>query len=225
MGIECFRVQSPKGMDANEYARKVTPAAKSLGVLLNKAEWLGKGQRAVGRVAPRVWEPVMVAEPGIEPEPAEAKAAAKGKKIEDELPEPDPIAATMPLPSASTVAATEEVISLAAEAEPVAPAEPSAAPAPTIDVAVEMRGEDIFLEQGSRRYRVRGLNKNLSYELLKVNVLVSGATPRGEQAFHVDTLDLYSARQRGVFIKQAAEELGIKEEIIRRDLGRVLLKL
>jgi DNA primase len=37
MGIECFRVQFPKGMDANEYALKVTPAAKSLGVLLNKA--------------------------------------------------------------------------------------------------------------------------------------------------------------------------------------------
>ena len=81
MGIECFRVQFPKGMDANEYARKVTPAAKSLGVLLNKAEWLGKGQRAMGRVAPpRVLEPVIVAEPVIEPEPAEAKAAAKEKK-------------------------------------------------------------------------------------------------------------------------------------------------
>jgi DNA primase catalytic core len=226
MGIECFRVQFPKGMDANEYARKVTPAAKSLGVLLNKAEWLGKGQRAMGRVAPRVLEPVIVAEPVIEPEPAEAKAAAKGKKIEDELPEPDPIAATMPLPDAPTVAApTEEVFSLAASPEPVAPTEPSAAPAPTIDVPVEMRGEDIFVQQGSRRYRIRGLNKNLSYELLKVNVLVSGTTPRGEQAFHVDTLDLYSARQRGVFMKQAAEELGIKEEIIRRDLGRVLLKL
>jgi len=226
MGIECFRMQFPKGMDANEYARKVTPAAKSLGVLLNKAEWLGKGQRAMGRVAPRVLEPVIVAEPVIEPEPAEAKAAAKGKKIEDELPEPDPIAATMPLPDAPTVAApTEEVFSLAASPEPVAPTEPSAAPAPTIDVPVEMRGEDIFVQQGSRRYRIRGLNKNLSYELLKVNVLVSGTTPRGEQAFHVDTLDLYSARQRGVFMKQAAEELGIKEEIIRRDLGRVLLKL
>jgi hypothetical protein len=226
MVIECFRVQFPKGMDANQYARKVTPAAKSLGVLLNKAEWLGKGQRAMGRVAPRVLEPVIVAEPVIEPEPAEAKAAAKGKKIEDELPEPDPIAATMPLPDAPTVAApTEEVFSLAASPEPVAPTEPSAAPAPTIDVPVEMRGEDIFVQQGSRRYRIRGLNKNLSYELLKVNVLVSGTTPRGEQAFHVDTLDLYSARQRGVFMKQAAEELGIKEEIIRRDLGRVLLKL
>ena len=52
-----------------------------------------------------------------------------------------------------------------------------------------------------------------------------GQTPRGDSAFHVDTLDLYSARQRGAFTKQAAEELGIKEEVIRRDLGRVLLKL
>ena len=50
MGIECFRVLFPKGMDANEYALKVTPAAKSLGVLLNKAEWLGKGKRARERV-------------------------------------------------------------------------------------------------------------------------------------------------------------------------------
>ena len=79
--------------------------------------------------------------------------------------------------------------------------------------------------QGERRYRIRGLNKNLSYELLKVNVLLSGKTPRGESAFHVDTLDLYSARQRSGFTKQAAEELGLKEEVIRRDLGRVLLKL
>jgi DNA primase len=45
MGLECFRIQFPKGMDANEYSLKVQPAAKSLGVLLNKAEWLGKGKR------------------------------------------------------------------------------------------------------------------------------------------------------------------------------------
>ena len=41
MGMECWRVLFPKGMDANEYALKVTPAAKSLGLLLNKAEWIG----------------------------------------------------------------------------------------------------------------------------------------------------------------------------------------
>ena len=45
MGIDCYRVLFPKGMDANEYALKVQPAAKSLGLLLNRAEWLGKGRR------------------------------------------------------------------------------------------------------------------------------------------------------------------------------------
>ncbi|MHB8303998.1 MAG: toprim domain-containing protein [Acidobacteriaceae bacterium] len=51
VGLECFRVQFPKGMDANKYARKVQPAAKSLAVLLNKAEWLGKGKRPAERRA------------------------------------------------------------------------------------------------------------------------------------------------------------------------------
>jgi|WetSurMetagenome_2_1015567.scaffolds.fasta_scaffold02435_5 DNA primase catalytic core len=224
MGIECFRVLFPKDMDANAYALKVQPASKSLGVLLNKAEWLGKGQRP----APRTLEPVieaepapsMESEPSIEPLPAETKAAAKEKIIEV-TPEPAP-AASIP------AEIEEQVFSLAASPEPVAPTEPEpgpAAPAPVIDVPVEMRGEDIFLQQGERRYRIRGLHKNLSYELMKVNVLLSGKTTRGESAFHVDTLDLYSARQRSGFTKQAAEELGIKEEVLRRDLGRVLMKL
>jgi DNA primase catalytic core len=255
MGIECFRVQFPKGMDANEYARKVTPAAKSLSVLLNKAEWLGKGQRPAVRVA----VPVIMAEPKVVVMPRAEEQAAKEQSIVLEIVEPvieeaaqpgeaqaepqeiepepapampEPEAQPEPLPEPT---ATEVVPSLAASplpipesplhTEPVVPQEPAAAPAHTIDVPVEMRGEDIFIEQGERRYRVRGLSKNMSYELLRVNVLVSGTTPRGESAFHVDTLDLYSARQRGVFMKQAAEELGIKEEVIRRDLGRVLMKL
>ena len=29
----------PRGMDANEYALKVTPAAKSLGMVIRKAQW------------------------------------------------------------------------------------------------------------------------------------------------------------------------------------------
>ena len=56
-------------------------------------------------------------------------------------------------------------------------------------------------------------------------VLVSGSNLRGESADHVDTLDMYSARQRAAFIKQAAEELGVKEETIRHDVGRLILKL
>jgi len=43
-GIDCYRLLFPKGMDANEYALKVTPATKSLGLLIRKAAWLGKGR-------------------------------------------------------------------------------------------------------------------------------------------------------------------------------------
>ena len=43
-GAGCYRILFPKGMDANEYALKVGPAAKSLGVAIRSAQWLGKGQ-------------------------------------------------------------------------------------------------------------------------------------------------------------------------------------
>jgi DNA primase len=73
---------------------------------------------------------------------------------------------------------------------------------------------------GDRRWRVRGLAKNLSYDTLRVNLL----SARG-QGFHVDTLDLYSARQRTAYAKAAADELGVGEDQVKADLGRVLLKL
>jgi hypothetical protein len=82
------------------------------------------------------------------------------------------------------------------------------------------------VELGDRRYRVRGLARNASFDLLKVNLLVSRAgAGGGAPLFHVDTLDLYSARQRAAFVKQAADALSAEEETIRRDVGQVLLKL
>jgi hypothetical protein len=44
-------------------------------------------------------------------------------------------------------------------------------------------------------------------------------------AFHVDTLDLYNARARAIFVQQAAMELGVREDGLKTELGRVLLKL
>jgi len=67
---------------------------------------------------------------------------------------------------------------------------------------------------------VRGLAKNLSFDQMRVNVLAS----RGEQ-FHVDTIELYAARQRALFIKQTADEMAVKEDVVKRDMGRLLLKL
>ncbi|MBM3790271.1 MAG: toprim domain-containing protein [Acidobacteria bacterium] len=70
MGIDCYRVLFPKGMDANEYAVKVKPAARSLGVLLNKAQWLGKGKPPVitvtgpAEIEPSIDEPQAAKEEG-----------------------------------------------------------------------------------------------------------------------------------------------------------------
>ena len=85
---------------------------------------------------------------------------------------------------------------------------------------------DILIEADDRRWRVRGLAKNLSYESLRVHLFVSRETndPR-TSGFYVDTLELYSARQRATFIEQAAEELGLDPSTVKRDLGAVLLKL
>ncbi len=84
----------------------------------------------------------------------------------------------------------------------------------------EIQGKTVLIPQRDRRYRIRGLFANTGYQVLKVNVCVS----RGD-AVHVDTLDMTPARQRSVFEKQASEELRIKEDVIRHDLGRMLLKL
>jgi len=84
---------------------------------------------------------------------------------------------------------------------------------------------------------VRGLDKNLAYEVLKVNVLVSrvesGCDPDNTghdlagvgESVHVDTFDLYQARHRAAFARSAATELGLAEEVIKADLGKLLLAL
>ncbi len=192
MGIECFRVQFPKGMDANEYALKVTPAAKSLGVLLNNAVWLGKGKQPTVGV--------------IEPQSSEEKSEAAAKeKITETIEANTPAESDLPLAAASSDPG-EEV--------PVA-----AMPSP-LEVPLEINGDEIRITQGDRRYRVLGLEKNTTVGLLRVNLLVT----RGE-SLHVDTFDLYSSRHRVMYSKQAGEELGVKEEVVSRDLGKVLWKL
>lgn len=152
-GVECFRVNFPFGMDANEYARKVTPATKSLEVLVQSAEWLGKGKA---------------------PSPLAAPEAAKEEKP-----------ATKPAEMECTVDGTTLTYTL-----------------------------------GERSYRVRGWESNQSLEVLKVNLRL-----RCADRFHLDTLDLCQARQRQAFIQSAAEETRMEPDLIKRDLGKLLLQL
>jgi hypothetical protein len=89
---------------------------------------------------------------------------------------------------------------------------------------VEVRAQEIVITRDDRRYRVRGFAKNTSYDLLKINLLAS--RPEGINAgFHVDTFNLYTAHQCAAFVKQAALELGVSQEVVKGDLRHVLGKL
>ena len=179
-GIDVFRILLPKGMDVNEYALQVTPAQKSLGLVIRKAEWMGKGKAPVITTSTRD-EPLSDVEPQAI---GEAIAASS-------------LAAVLPEPS---------------EATPL-PESPK-------PIEAEVSEHEVNLTLGDRRYRIRGLSKNMSPDQLKVNVLVN----RGE-CVHVDTFDLYSARHRNTFIHQTAGELGLQADVIKKDLGKLLLKL
>lgn len=186
-GIDCFRVLLPKGMDVNEYAQQVTPGAKSLGLMLRSAQWMGAGQ------APIRPQEILSHQPDFDPETGEVLDQISALAAET----PSPELALIPEPmSASPVPEGHE----------------------TVDA--ELSEHELVINLGDRRYRIRGLSKNMSYDQLKVNVLVS----RGD-LLHVDTLDIYSARHRASYIKQAGIELGLKDDIIKKDLGKVLLKL
>jgi len=118
----------------------------------------------------------------------------------------------------------------------VRPAGPSASPVSEIDLAptaitaasatAATNTGDIVIEHGDRRWRIRGLGNNLSYERLRVHVFVSRETKDSRTSgFFVDTIELYSARHRNAFVEQAAEELGLDPDVVKKDLGHVLLRL
>ena len=222
MCVECYRVQIPKGQDANEYARVTQPAAKALEVLVTGAAWMGKGARPAGRamVPAVVAEPAAAAAPIIEPLPAEVKSTAKEKKIEEPMPEPTPE------PTPEPEQQQERAFPLAVNAVPLE--EPAARPMPLAvpdEPKVEIDGEEVLVTIGGRIYRVLGLEKNTSLGVMRVNVRVTGTNGRGEWCYHGDTLDMEMARQRMVFAKQAAHELGVKEEAMQREVGRLWMRL
>jgi len=199
-GLDCYRIHVPKGMDVNEYACQVKPASKSLGVVIRSAVWLGKG-----KAKPVTTEAVTtdsIPLPVTEPESV--------------LSEPD--SESEPEPGS--------IIPLAAKEETTEPLPAAVVPeAPTSDIEADVKDNEIVIALGDRRYRIRGLEKNLAYDVMKVNLLVSRpAFDGGGESIHVDTFDLYQQRPRGAFIKQAAVELGVKEDVVKADLGKLLLK-
>jgi DNA primase catalytic core len=240
-GLDCFRIRLPHGLDVNEYALKVKPAAKILGIAIRKADWLGNGHAPAqqpGAALPRTPEDASAHgqdEPTEDPPPVPAALAAQ---LAGELPgQLSLFAASSPEQTPHDASAAKE------EAAPPVPAHdstsedpttpmtpsttrepPAASPLPAPPAPPEIRvtasADEITLQLADRRYRARGLAKNTSFDALRVNLLVNS-----DAGFHVDTLDLLQAKQRSAFEKAAALELGCPDALIHSDLRLVLLKL
>ena len=138
---------------------------------------------------------------------------------------PLPVIAPAPVTMNTAAAQPEALPSLAADPAPVA----QTTSGPLVagpDVDVQAVPDELHIEQGGCQWRVRGWRKNLSPEQMRVNVQVRRVSLDGSPAgYHMDTLDLYSAKGRASFIRQAAIELGLSDESVKRDLGHVLLRL
>ncbi len=122
-------------------------------------------------------------------------------------------------PVSLLAAALDAPIETATLAPALIDAEPPAhrVPPSTPPLPVEIDDKELRLLLGDRAYTVRGIEKNLSYEQLKVWLRVS----RGDH-LHVDTVELYAAKQRSAWIKQASIEIGAAEDVLRGDLGALL---
>ena len=202
-GVNVYRIDFPKASkDANGYLRTVSQCSSSgahqknihgwMGLVIRNATWLGAG------------EPVAIETPApdILKETREQVANDEKAKAAKEK--------------------TAAVVDSSLAANEAAAAEPAAAlrepKTPTVEA--EIKDNEVGFTFGDRVYRVRGLEKNHAYDVLKINLLC-----RVGESFHVDTFDLYQSRPRSAFIKIASLELGIEDSIIKRDLGQILLKL
>ncbi|MES9964550.1 MAG: CHC2 zinc finger domain-containing protein [Candidatus Sedimenticola sp. 20ELBAFRAG] len=196
IGIDAYRIAFPVGLDANGYAMASTNPAEVLGDAIRQAQWLGNGiaQESIAE------EPVQVAGPEV--------GEPQGLQQVD--------ITTVEVPSQDDVESMNE----SAEVPDLPPLPATVSPEIPAELEVEVKDNELIVSLDQRRYRIRGFEKNLSYDVLKINLLVS----QGE-GLHVDTFDLYATKPRANFIRQAAIELGIKEEIIKKDLAKLLLKL
>jgi DNA primase len=108
------------------------------------------------------------------------------------------------------------------------PATPPPAQAPDItalragdDTPVNVLEGDICeMSFGDRLYRVFGLSKNNTLEVMRVNVRVYMG-----DGYFTETADLASNKQKDRYAQDASEALGPKAETFKRDLQRMFLKL
>ena len=215
-GVRVLRAKLPPGKDINDVARENKNAQIALATVLE-----GSGARPTTKPAtantsaptataappPPViathHEPEKPSAAPLQTEPTIAKADAESAGARPPMPpaakEEKPALPPTPLPSL-------------AAAVPAGEAAADGVQTPSAD--------EVNFIFGERQWRVRGIGKNLSFETLRVQLRVLS----GEN-YHLDTLDLCNAKHRQNFLAQAHGETGQAADVLKRDLGQVLLKV
>jgi hypothetical protein len=131
------------------------------------------------------------------------------------------LGAHTPAPPLSLAASVSGLVEDAAK-EKKADAPPTAAsqvPAVVSSIAaLQPREEAWFLEIEGRAYRVAGLEKTIGTDALKITLRL-----RVGERFHLDQIDLCRDSERRRFVERAAEETGLTADLLKRDMGRLLL--
>ena len=215
-GMDTFRILFPKNMDANEYALSVQPAVKSLAIVIRKAQWMGNADGLTLKVSNKQKDLTLkVSNSKV------ADTVGAGMHLDEKAPEVNNEKEQQKKERAVKEKKLSSLASSELLPEPVASVMPEAGS--TTDAQVSDHEVCITFGETAttlRKYRIRGLAKSMSYDQLKLNIHVI----KGER-YYIDTFDLYHARSRTTYIKQASIELGHDSNIIKKDLGEILVKL
>jgi DNA primase len=198
IGIECHQIKFPWGMDANQYA--LEQGGEALRHAVRNAAW-------------------------IEPDTLGRSPVEVGKSIVNghatQPPKPDfyeSSEATQSVVLSSSLAAKSSAAKEGRALDPVTAPAFVHPPAPAL--ALEKVGDYHEATFGSRLYRIGGLEKNSSLEVLKITLRITC-----DSLMHVDSLDLYRDGERRKFIERGAEETTLEKDLLKRDLGKLLLSL
>lgn len=220
-GIECLRVELPAGADVNDYACSLERPADGLARVVRAATWMA-GQKAT-TTKTKVVE-VDAPPPGAPAEPPDEEVAPSEPVPLADDPEPMPVTVEDQPDEEPT---SDDVAEVEVEDGPdgggdgwlVSPVPFSPPPGhePTFDAS-----GSLWLRFADRRWRIRGLERNTSFDVLRVQVMVTRAGSGPGAGFHMDTFDLCAARARAGFCKEAAGEIAVDETVLKKDLGQVL---
>ena len=219
-GLEVQRLALPAGHDVNDLAVRSADPARALQQALDGAAWMSAElyPDRPARLGSRVTTETVEVSANLDVVPGEAQPspflfAAEVSAAVSSVPALPPMVPASP--EALQVCEPAPVAVL-----PDAP-EPAAA---SVSSATALEGDSGTVEAsfGDRSWRVKGLLRNRSDDVLRVTLRVMRT---GVASFHLDTLDLYQAKSREAFARTASAEMGVDAEVIRADLARLVVRL